>query len=1236
MHIKSLTISGFKSYRDATVAGPFSPGHNVVVGRNGSGKSNFFDGVRFLLSDSFASLRGEERVALLHEGAGASVLSAYVEMEFDNSDRRLPFDKDTVALRRMVGLQKDEYILDRKSVTRTEVFNLLESAGFSRSNPYYIVQQGKVAALCAMSDKNRLDLLKEVAGTRVYDERREESLRIMSDTDAKRDKISEVVEYIEARLAELDSEKDELKAYQRLDRDRRALEYTIRVKELESAKEALEELSNRHAELSSTGQTDHTALAALHAKISTADREEKTLQAELNRLQEDRSALNETRRKAADNVARLDVELTEAKAVASNAAEAVDLARTELATVEASLEAKRQELEPMEGAFTAARDRERSARSEVALLEAAVLSLQVKAGRASQFSSVDERNTYLRRELREAQKTVDTARRQKAKAESDIERLEAGRVTNLQKVQENRAEVLTLERDVSAMEARAVRLRAERDAVHAQRHEKWRSLAELESKTNALTGNLKRLEAVKRAAFGTSTFHAIRVVMEASREDPQGLGPNRVFGPLVELIDVDEKFTTAADVTAGNTLTHVLVDSDATAARLVRILQDRRAGRVTFIPLNRLNQTPPTPPQATADAIPLVRKIKCDARFLPAVGQVFGRTLVTRTVQIAAQMSRDHNVDCVTLDGDQVNKHGAMTGGYVDLSRSRIDATRDLARSQADLASLEQQASEARTQASAVDVELSKLLGEIQQAEANMRGASSKSKRLRAEIDQMERYTKVDGSNIPKARERVASLEDSISAGDKRIDDIRAEIATPALAVLDSEGRRELEELQSELDTMREKVSEAAEERTKLESAVSAVRSEVEGNLERRASELQRVIETGVVASAGDETETTLPGGDQSQPNPNDVLSEMEARHTTAAADLASCEQSLSAMDSNIADLEHKLSELIAELETTRESERELEKRLEDERHRAESMHSQRALQMQKKRDAERKIRDLGSLPADFEKYQGLAHSTLMRKLKAANDELGKFSHVNKKALDQFISFTEQRESLRRRRDELDSGADAIRQLIQNLDQRKDEDIMRTFRGVSKFFSEVFAELVPGGRASLVMLKSNSRRRASQGESQAEGSAPGADDEPTAGDATPSERPARIEYSGVAMKVAFTATGEAYLLQQLSGGQKSIVALALIFAIQRLDPAPFYLFDEIDANLDATHREAVATVIRNQAGTSAQFVTTTFRPEFVNAGDKWFGVTHRNKVSTVQEVTKDVALTFINRDEAAR
>lgn len=119
----------------------------MKVGRNGSGKSNFFWAIRFVLSDAYSSMTREERQALLHEGTGASTLSAFVEIIFDNEDNRFPTGKQEVVLRRTIGLKKDEYALDKKSVTKTEVMNLLESAGFSRSNPYYIVPQGRVFLL---------------------------------------------------------------------------------------------------------------------------------------------------------------------------------------------------------------------------------------------------------------------------------------------------------------------------------------------------------------------------------------------------------------------------------------------------------------------------------------------------------------------------------------------------------------------------------------------------------------------------------------------------------------------------------------------------------------------------------------------------------------------------------------------------------------------------------------------------------------------------------------------------------------------------------------------------------------------------------------------------------------------------------------------------------------------------------------------------------------------------------
>lgn len=174
---------------------------------------------------------------------------------FDNSDKRFPTSKDEVILRRTIGAKKDDYSLDKKSTSKAEVLSLLESAGFSRSNPFFIVPQGRVTSLTNQKDHQRLELLKEIAGTKVYEDRRVESVKIMKETDLKRGKIDELLEYIKERLEELEEEKKELKEYQVADRERRCLEYAIHQRDLEDAKEALTQVSEARLESRGKGAT---------------------------------------------------------------------------------------------------------------------------------------------------------------------------------------------------------------------------------------------------------------------------------------------------------------------------------------------------------------------------------------------------------------------------------------------------------------------------------------------------------------------------------------------------------------------------------------------------------------------------------------------------------------------------------------------------------------------------------------------------------------------------------------------------------------------------------------------------------------------------------------------------------------------------------------------------------------------------------------------------------------------
>lgn len=203
-----------------------------------------------------------ERQALLHEGSSTTAtFSAYVEIVFDNADGRIPTGKAETILRRTIGSKKDDYALDRKSTSKGEVMALLESAGFSRSNPFFIVPQGRVTALTNQKDPERLELLKEIAGTRLYEDKRSESVRIMEETDQKRAKIDELLVYIDERLEELEEEKEELRQYRDADKTRRCLAYSINQHDLEQAKAALDAV--RDALMSDSHATYLTYLALI-------------------------------------------------------------------------------------------------------------------------------------------------------------------------------------------------------------------------------------------------------------------------------------------------------------------------------------------------------------------------------------------------------------------------------------------------------------------------------------------------------------------------------------------------------------------------------------------------------------------------------------------------------------------------------------------------------------------------------------------------------------------------------------------------------------------------------------------------------------------------------------------------------------------------------------------------------------------------------------------------------------
>ena len=241
MFLKRVIIYGFKAFGDKVTFESLSKCKNCIFGLNGSGKSTFYNAIEFVLLDDFTHLRPFDRKSLLHNGCN----TGFVELTFDNTSRRIPIDMDEVSLRRSIGLQKDEFFINRKHSTSNEIANLLETAGISLKSGIFIVKQGSVKEIAEMTEESRLQLLFEVTGIRTYDEQREESIKLMGEANIRKEKIENSIKEIEVRLDKLQEETEELRAFEDLDRERKTLELMVYNIDCKNADEAIITLTNK-------------------------------------------------------------------------------------------------------------------------------------------------------------------------------------------------------------------------------------------------------------------------------------------------------------------------------------------------------------------------------------------------------------------------------------------------------------------------------------------------------------------------------------------------------------------------------------------------------------------------------------------------------------------------------------------------------------------------------------------------------------------------------------------------------------------------------------------------------------------------------------------------------------------------------------------------------------------------------------------------------------------------------
>jgi structural maintenance of chromosome 3 (chondroitin sulfate proteoglycan 6) len=1115
-------------------------------------------------------------------------MSAFVEVVFDNSDGRMPNGSKEFVLRRTLGQQKDEYSIDRKNASRQEVNGMLESAGFSRSNPYYIVPQGRITSITNGRDVDRLQILEMVAGTSVYDEKRSESHSILKNTEQDRRKIEDTLQVIDERLHELEEEKKDLRKYQEKDRQKRVLDYTLYDRERKQLLNTSDNYRADHGDNLAEMEQSVAEYEGIEEKAAELETAMGVLQENVKLLSLEKEDFDKDLAELLTRNARAELKVADLLQNKDQASQLLKDRLKEEKALTAEIAHKERQLNETKPRYEKLEQEETVVRNEVKSLGSRQQHLQLKRGQHTRFTSKSQRDQWLEGEVANLQRAIGNRSAAKDDLVSDISDVENQHKTMTDKISDARQQL----EEASSQHLNTKRKLAEAETRRQQLVDDRKMLWREDSKNEVALSSARERETRQDRTLSETMSRDMSIGMKAVEQIKRDLQLEGVYGTLSDLIEVDDKYKLALETTAGASLFHILVDTERTATQVLKELTRRNAGRATFMPLDKLEPPHveyPTDPDTADKVIPLIQKIRYDPLFEVAVKQVFARTLVCMSLEVGQQFASKGNMNAITLEGDRVDNRGVLTGGYHDSRRSRMDAVRLLRAAREEASTLEAQSLQIKNSVTIKDQEINKSINEIHQLSNANSQAIAKVKTLEEELRSLIAHEEQLKDVLDGKKRSLASLMADLNDMNDRLESYKSDLTSPFQSNLSEAELQDLTDIANRLPNLKRRLQVISTDRMGLEESRAVLQTDLQRNLYIRRDQLKsRSIETE------DTDETALHEAQQ-------VVDHLKLRINTGRTKIDEVNAEMKQQIDNLAGKEQQLNDAHDKLNTLQSKierkQRALQKKLAD-----------LARLEARKDEVDSRIRELGVLPGEaFNEYMDTESEELLKLSHEVAEELKKYSHINKNAAEHFKKFADDREALVQRNDEIVSSHESIRTLIKTLDNSKDEAINRTFKQVSKNFHDIFQRLVPNGRGELLMQRKSPEAIASQLQANETYSA----------------------YAGVGIQVSFNSKhNEQQRIEQLSGGQKSLCALTFIFAIQQCDPAPFYLFDEIDANLDTQYRTAVASMI-HELSQSGQFICTTFRPEMLHVADNFLGVLFENKKSKVEPISRDDAMGFV-------
>ena len=1178
MYLKSIEVQGFKSFANK-INFEFHKGITGIVGPNGSGKSNVADAVRWVLGEQrIKQLRGESMQDVIFSGTELRkpLGYAYVAITFDNSDHKLAIDYEEVTVaRRIYRSGESEYSINGTPCRLKDVNELFYDTGIGKEG-YSIIGQGQIEKILSGKPEEKRELFDEAAGIVKFKKRKATAQKKLEDEKQNLIRVNDILSELEKQVGPLEKQSEKAKIYLKKKEELKELDVNMFLLENSRIREQLADVEEKYR----IAKDDYDETIERYEKVRT---EYDSIQTRIEELEQEIESTRNTLTDTSVMRGKLEGEINVLKEQIKSAQGNEKHFEERIATIATQLqekEAEKTKIHENKAAFdqkVAEMEQERNAaRASLSQVQARIEELNniIEVNKNKIIQTLSDR-ANIKSKIGSFDAMLEQLRIRKAELNSRLLRAKSDEAERDAEIKALQEEFKQINDEIIDTNSRLTQMDEEHVTFRERLMKKDEEIRAIQSKYQSLKSKLDTISNLTERYEGYG--NSIQKVME-QKEKNKG-----IVGVVADIIKVDKEYETAIETALGGNIQNIVTDDEETAKKMIGFLKQNRFGRATFLPLTSI-----TNPQEFKTPDVLKEKgaigladslVKTDSKYANVAKAMLGRIAVIDNIDNAVKIARkyDYGVRMVTLEGELLVPGGAISGGAFRNNSNLLGRRREIDELEEKLKNTKDALDKANNDLENLREERTKLRRAIEEEKSKLQDLFIKQNTARL--------------NVVTAEERKEEAEKGF--GDLKQEELEIE--------------QKVQEINKDKESIQDELKNSESDEKAIEQEVQTYQKELE------TYRIEESDKTGLVGEWDVEYEKMLQKQEFEQTN----LERIEGEVARLSSELTEVQEGLANSRAEVELRQHNIEEIAKTINASNSAQSDAEISLKEKQQTKEELsQKQKNFFSTREEISERKNaldKEVYRLNSQREKLEESMEShinymwneyeitlssaasmrndemtdipTMRKQISGIKDEIKKLGDVNVNAIEDYKNLMERYTFLKNQHDDLIEAEKTLEGIIQELDTAMRKQFAEKFEEIKREFDKVFKELFGGGKGTLELIEEED-----------------------------------ILEAGIRI-IAQPPGKKLQNMMQLSGGEKSFTAIALLFAIQNLKPSPFCLLDEIEAALDEQNVSRFAKYL-NKLTKYTQFIVITHRRGTMEQADRLYGITMQEKgVSTLVSVS---------------